>query len=79
MSRRVALKSRRRDYRPGHPIDLRTDLMRSHAARGQLSDIELAAARVVARSTGQRVVLQDGNSAPSVVDLRIETDGDIFG
>src|SRR5690242_7178583 len=63
-------------YRPGYPIDLRTDSMRSRAERGHLGDFELAAARVVARSTGQRVILQDDNSSPSMVDLRIESDSE---
>lgn len=46
--------------------------MGSRIDAGHLGDFELAAARVVARLTGERVVLQGDNSAPGMVDLRID-------
>lgn len=60
------------DYRPGYPIDLRPERMRSRAERSALGDFEFAAARVVARCTGHRVVIQDDNSVDGMVDIRIE-------
>ncbi|MDG4833022.1 hypothetical protein O7627_27495 [Solwaraspora sp. WMMD1047] len=59
-------------YEPGYPVDNRTDGMRRRAFQSHLGDFELAAARVVARLTGERVVLQDDNSAPAMVDIRID-------
>ncbi len=56
----------------GYPIDLRSDAQRERAARSLLGDFENAAARVVARLTGERVVIQDDNKADRTPDLRIE-------
>jgi hypothetical protein len=57
----------------GYPIDERG----SRAAHGQsltglLPDFEWSAARVVARLTGEMVVLQDDNTEPGMVDVRID-------
>jgi hypothetical protein len=60
------------DHEPGYPVDHRTDSMRERRSRSHLGDFELAAARVVARLTGERVVLQDDNSAHGMVDIRID-------
>ncbi|GIG63261.1 hypothetical protein Lfu02_76330 [Longispora fulva] len=60
------------DYQPGYPIDCRTASMRDRAARGHLGDFEYAAARVMARFTGERVVIQDDNSVNGMADLRID-------
>lgn len=46
--------------------------MRRQQERSHLGDFEMAAARVVARLTGERVVLQDDNTRPAMPDLRIE-------
>jgi hypothetical protein len=59
-------------YEPGYPVDDRTDDMRARSFRSHLGDFELAAARVVARLSGERVVLQDDNSVAAMVDIRID-------
>jgi hypothetical protein len=46
--------------------------MRRQQERSHLGDFEMAAARVVARLTGERVVLQDDNTRSGMPDLRIE-------
>jgi hypothetical protein len=60
------------DFQPGYPIDLRSDGMRMRDARSYEGDFEYMAARVVARLTGERVVIQDDNSVQSMADVRIE-------
>jgi hypothetical protein len=60
------------DYQPGYPVDSRSDAMRERAARGHLGDFEWAAAWVIARLTGERVVIGDDNSARSMADMRID-------
>jgi hypothetical protein len=60
------------DYRPGYPIDLRSHAMRTRAEQSHLGDFEWDAGRVVARSTGERVVIQDDNSVAGMADLRID-------
>src|SRR5262249_43087158 len=60
------------DFRPGYPIDLRPDGMRMRESHGYAGDFEAMAARVVARLTGERVLIQDDNSVPGMADLRIE-------
>jgi len=60
------------DFRPGYPIDLRSDGMRMRDARSYEGDFEYMAARVVARLTGERVVIQDDNSVQGMADVRIE-------
>jgi hypothetical protein len=60
------------DFQPGYPIDLRSDDMRMRDARRHEGDFELMAARVVARLTGERVVIQDDNSVQGMADVRIE-------
>lgn len=59
-------------FYPGQPIDLRTEAMRVRAFTSYLGDLELAAARVIARLTGERVIIQDDNSAQHMADLRID-------
>lgn len=56
----------------GYPEDLRSDRQRVRAANGPFGDFEYAAARVVARFTGDHVVIQDDNSSDGMPDLRIE-------
>lgn len=56
----------------GYPVDKRRDGQRKRAAASVEGDFEWSAARVVARLTGDRVVLQDDNSEPSMPDLRID-------
>ena len=63
---------RKEDYQPGYPVDNRNDAMRERAARGHLADFEWAAAWVIARLTGERVVIGDDNSARSMADIRID-------
>lgn len=60
------------DYTPGYPIDLRQPERRRHMAEGPVGDFEGMAARVVARFTGERVVIQDDGSKPATPDIRIE-------
>lgn len=59
-------------WQPGYPIDLRGEPIASRAATGPYGDVEFGAARILARSTGARVILQDDNSAARTPDLRIE-------
>jgi hypothetical protein len=56
----------------GYPVDLRTDGQRWRAFNGFAGDFEYAAARVIARLTGERVITQDDNSSPGIADIRIE-------
>jgi hypothetical protein len=60
------------DFQPGYPIDLRPSSMRMRDSRSYDGDFEAMAARVVARLTGERVVIQDDNSVQGMADLRIE-------
>jgi hypothetical protein len=64
---------------PGYPIDLRSQAMRARAAAGPYGDFEARAARVVARSTGLSVVMQDDNKSAKTPDFRIEHDGALVG
>jgi len=47
------------DFTRGYPIDLRPQERRKRAAGGAVGDFEGMAARVVARLTGERVIIQD--------------------
>lgn len=60
------------DYTPGYPIDLRPPERRLRATQSPVRDFEGMAARVVARLTGERVVIQDDGSKPSMPDIRID-------
>jgi len=60
------------EYRPGLPVDLRSEKQRRAASRSVTGDFEKAAARVVARYTGEKVLLIDDGSADSIPDVRIE-------
>lgn len=60
------------DFTPGYPIDLRPPERRLRAAQGPVGDFEGMAARVVARLTGERVVIQDDGSRPAMPDIRID-------
>jgi hypothetical protein len=65
------------NFRRGYPIDRRPIDQVAKRLRGPVGDFESAAARVVARLTGERVILQDDGSRDSMVDIRIEyTDRD---
>jgi hypothetical protein len=59
-------------FDPGYPEDLRSTAQRLKAAKSVFADFEQAAARVVARFTGERVVLQDDNRLAKTADLRID-------
>lgn len=60
------------DFTPGYPIDLRPLERRMRAAQRPVGDFEGMAARVVARLTGERVVIQDDGSRPAMPDIRID-------
>jgi hypothetical protein len=60
------------DFTPGYPIDLRSPSRRTHIAQSPTGDFEGMAARVVARLTGERVVIQDDGSKPGMPDIRID-------
>jgi hypothetical protein len=60
------------DFTPGYPIDFRPPERRMRAVQSPVGDFEGKAARVVARLTGERVVIQDDGSKPSMPDIRIE-------
>ena len=60
------------DFTPGHPVDMRSPEQVRRWAEGSVGDFEGMAARVVARMTGERVVLQDDGSKPAMADIRIE-------
>jgi hypothetical protein len=59
-------------YEPGHPIDLRPEKRKARLFESPTGDFEARAARVVARLTGERVILQDDGSSDGMVDIRIE-------
>ncbi|WP_435233172.1 hypothetical protein [Micromonospora aurantiaca (nom. illeg.)] len=61
-----------RQFTPGYPDDLRSERTRVRAWSSYEGDFEGAAARVVARLTGEHVVLQDDGRADAIPDLRIE-------
>lgn len=60
------------DFTRGYPIDLRPPERRRHAAEQPVGDFEGMAARVVARLTGERVIIQDDGSKSAMPDIRIE-------
>jgi hypothetical protein len=60
------------DFSPGYPTDRRSEQRRRHVAEGPVGDFEGMAARVVARLTGERVVIQDDGSKPAMPDIRID-------
>jgi hypothetical protein len=60
------------DFTPGYPIDLRAEERRRRAAKGPVGDFEGMAARVVARLTGEKVIIQDDGSRSAMPDIRIE-------
>jgi hypothetical protein len=60
------------DFQPGYPIDLRPNKMRMREFLSYPGDFEYMAARVIARLTGECVIIQDDNSVQGMADLRIE-------
>lgn len=60
------------DFTLGYPVDLRSPERRRRWAEGSVGDFEGMAARVVARLTGERVVIQDDGSKPAMADIRID-------
>lgn len=60
------------DFEPGYPIDQRAATYGQKRAADPIGDFEYRAARIVARLTGERVVLQDDNSRPGMADIRID-------
>lgn len=63
------------DFRPGYPIDLRPDRRVASLQKGPVGDVEYTAGRVIARLTGQSVILQDDGSQEMMPDIRIEYAG----
>lgn len=61
-----------RSWVPGYPVDERREPQRLRAAGSVPGDFEYAAGRVIARYTGELVVLVDDGCSDSMVDLRIE-------
>ncbi len=59
----------------GYPIDLRRPEQIARKQKSPTGDFEYAAGRIVARLTGERVVLQDDGSRNRMVDIRIDYDG----
>lgn len=59
------------EYQPGYPIDRRPAQRVGRLRRGPLGDFESAAARVVARFTAERVILQDDGSQNGMADIRL--------
>ena len=60
------------DFQPGIPIDRRPPQRVAKLQSGPVGDFEAMAARVVARLTGERVILQDDGSRNSMPDICIE-------
>jgi hypothetical protein len=60
------------DFAPGYPIDRRPEEFRKRAAEGLMGDFEGIAGRVLARLTGERVIIQDDGSQPAMPDIRVE-------
>lgn len=58
--------------RPGYPIDHRRPAQVAKRAQSPLGDFERDAARVVARLTGARTILQDDGSHDRMPDIRVE-------
>ena len=56
----------------GYPIDVRPAERVAHLQETVVGDFEAAAARVVARLTGEPVALQDDGSQSSMPDIRID-------
>ncbi len=56
----------------GYPDDDRSDQQRSRYAASVVGDVEYLAGRVVARLTGEHVVIQDNGSSDSMPDIRID-------
>lgn len=56
----------------GYPVDLRLPAQVAKRAQGPIGDFERSAARVVARLTGARTVLQDDGSHDRMPDIRVE-------
>ena len=61
-----------RTWEPGYPVDERGPRVPKLDPSDPVGDFEMRAARVIARSTGVRVVLQDDGSQRSIPDIRIE-------
>ena len=56
-------------WQHGYPIDLRGEPIAGRDATGPYGDVEYQAARILARSTGAQVVLQDDNAHVRTPDL----------
>lgn len=67
------------EYIRGYPVDLRAPAMAAREATGPYGDFERRAARVVARASGLKTVIQDDNHAPRTPDLRIEDHVEVVG
>ncbi|WP_433051123.1 hypothetical protein [Dactylosporangium sp. CS-033363] len=59
------------DFIPGQPEDRRLPAQVARASASYVGDFELAAARVIARLTGELVILQDDNSKRRMADIQI--------
>jgi hypothetical protein len=60
------------DFTPGYPVDLRSAERRVLMAQGPTGDFEFMAARVIARLTGERVIIQDDGTKSAMPDIRID-------
>lgn len=60
------------DFEPGHPVDERLPQRAERESHSVDGDFERMAARVLARLTGERVVLQDDGSEDGMADIRVE-------
>jgi hypothetical protein len=63
----------------GYPEDQRTPGQIERENRKIYGDFEFPAARVIARLTGARVLLQDDNSKDAIPDIRLEYDSGTIG
>jgi len=66
------MTSSRQEFTPGYPVDIRRPERVQRLQRSYFGDFEFMAGRVVARLTGDRVVLQDDGSERAMPDVRIE-------
>jgi hypothetical protein len=58
-------------FAPGYPTDLRPEVQRIKKALSTTGDFEFHAARVIARYTGEHVIIQDDGSQNSMPDFLI--------
>jgi hypothetical protein len=69
----------REPWQRGYPIDLRSPEVVRRDAAGPYGDFEARAARIVARATGMKTIIQDDNRVPRTPDFRLEHEGRVLG